>query len=312
VPLALLALGLWGRRMRRLLAVLLSLAVVLVGCGGSTVECHQRDAGLTPEVDASFAGPDAAAPGPDAAVPGPDAAVAGPDASIPLDAATVEQDAATSEPDAAALPDASYVTDGGCTGVADLLNPLACGPEGACDIADFIANTVGCRLAGTTAAYAACSVSTSSCVPGTSCMGFDQNSLVCAPFCDIASQTPVCPGAGVCALEYATTLPIGLCFVPDNCDLVSKIGCKSGKGCYLLSDQSPATFCYPAGKLGDGQPCESSTDCRNGWGCLPLSPDAGTTLACRRWCRLDTDCTSPATCHDIGATAGHPDLGRCE
>lgn len=199
----------------------------------------------------------------------------------------------------------THIVLGTCAGLADLLDPTSCGEGQACDVVDFIASTVGCRPAGTTPAYAACTVSLPLCAAGSTCIGLSQDALACHPFCDTQAASETCPEDGVCLLSYPVVggVSAGLCFKSDDCELTSASTCGAGSGCYAF-DTSGKTFCLPAGTRSEGAACSDASECKPGLGCFSAS--------CRRWCDPNTPCVEPATCKDAGELDGHPDLGHCE
>lgn len=197
-----------------------------------------------------------------------------------------------------ALPDT-------CDTLDDLLDPAACGEGRACDIADFLAMTVGCRPAGTTAAYELCSAATPPCEAGTTCSGLDPAAERCLPYCD--EDIGQCPGDGVCLLAMDQTSHILKCLAPDGCDVLTQEPCNRqfGLACYFIDDTAN-TYCLYEGSRSAGASCTSPEQCRPGYGCVGSNPSI-----CAKWCTEPDDCTGAATCLGIGDIPGHAELGYC-
>lgn len=54
-----------------------------------------------------------------------------------------------------------------------------------------------------------------------------------------------------------------------RCNLISGAGCTTGQGCYLVNGVTGQTAqCRPAGSAGWDEPCQSATDCREGFLCV--------------------------------------------
>lgn len=54
-----------------------------------------------------------------------------------------------------------------------------------------------------------------------------------------------------------------------RCNIISGAGCTTGQGCYLTNGVTGQTAqCRPAGSAGWDEPCQSATDCREGFLCV--------------------------------------------
>lgn len=107
-------------------------------------------------------------------------------------------------------------------------------------------------------------------------------------------QAPVPDGPSSCSPEDATT----------TCDPVTPSGCAAGAGCYLVKGAYVDCVC-PAGTVAPGGPCNTSTECTSGHGCVGNTAPG----VCRRVC-LPTapSCGAAETCKAVGTL---PQYGMC-
>jgi hypothetical protein len=133
------------------------------------------------------------------------------------------------------------------------------------------------------------------------CVGLVVGHAQCAPFCDAAHP---CPTGGVCVAGAIQTNGglIGVCLVPDDCDLLSTSSCPAGLACTL--DDSGGAFCLSPGGAKAGTSCSAVNDCMTGLGCF--------SGKCATYCDTTKPCAAPATCQHVGELPGHPALGVCE
>jgi hypothetical protein len=288
----------------------LLLAALAAGClRGNRGHGHEGDG--NPGADAGLA--DGSIGHDDGSTTGGDGSATPRDgASSQADGPVVPQDAALPR-DAAAQSDSQVQRDSGvqrdaasgqCETVDDLMSTTSCGSGRACDFTyDGSTNVLGCRAAGSTAAYAACS-SCASCGASAKCLSlYVGMSERCLPFCDAQTLTG-CPGDGQCSYSIsAAGGEIGICIVPDSCDAISGTGCSSGLACYLVDAQGTA-FCLTSGTGDQGDECSDPSDCVAGATCFSSG-------LCRRLCRSSSVCPSPATCTNYGFSSGLADVGYC-
>ncbi len=185
-----------------------------------------------------------------------------------------------------------------CRTTEDLFKSDACPAGLACDIAALVGDAVGCRTAGSTAAYAECRPGSPPCVAGTTCRGLDPSSQNCLPFCK--SRTGTCSD-GICVDGIVPAT--GLCLPYESCSALTGAGCPGALRCYLTGD-SGRTICLPPGSAGTGGRCASAVDCQPGNVCL--------SNKCAPLCSAKFACPGTATCQNVGAIANQPDLGICQ
>lgn len=173
-----------------------------------------------------------------------------------------------------------------------------------------------CRCGGIGSTAPVCG-SDQSCVDG-QCRG----GLLCLPegepllcrqdlSCDPDTGACACGGKGGvlcedderCVLSAAGPRCQKVCALADD-----RSGCGANEGCYFDPEApAQAPFCYRAGPMSVGHPCESSIDCEPGLHC-------GNTKVCRMLCLLDArvGCGASTTtaCLPIGAP-GAEGVGYC-
>lgn len=100
------------------------------------------------------------------------------------------------------------------------------------------------------------------------------------------------------------SVPCSVTGEPASCDPVSASGCGSAS-CYLVRDKGPSCVC-PAATAGEGDSCNTTTECGPGLVC------AGTAAPgiCRKTCVPGgTTCLAGTFCRVIDA---FPDYGYCD
>jgi hypothetical protein len=97
---------------------------------------------------------------------------------------------------------------------------------------------------------------------------------------------------GSCTETVLVDGGIGKRCVAGACDVVLQ-DCDAGLECAY---EDGGRTCVPAGSLPEGASCaEQVSGCQRGLTCTFASADGGSV--CSRFCRLDSDCTSPQTCY---------------
>ncbi len=136
------------------------------------------------------------------------------------------------------------------------------------------------------------------CALGSMCVG-----AICRKVCATAGTSLGCTAPAVCEeLANGTTslgYNLGACFAPENCNLVTSVGCPTGQACLPSSNGKQ---CAPAGKVGLDGACKSVSDCDIGFLCL----NGATTSTCKKRCNTTdaTTCPSGLACGPI--TIGSP------
>lgn len=214
----------------------------------------------------------------------------GSDVGAPMDAGGVEDAGAADVP----------ATDAGPRGalcpMTEMCNPVlqtGCAAMEGCYVAGNAdsAMTV-CAPAGSIAMGAACTTA-DGCVSGTACIGG-----TCQPLCCGASDAD-CPAGGVCR-GLSNLEGIGVCLLPDGCNLLTQTGCEAMEGCYPLSPEG-GTRCDSGGSAAPGAACEASNDCASGAICL----DDG---LCHSLCAMGSDTCGEMQCAPLN---GFDDVGVC-
>ena len=149
-----------------------------------------------------------------------------------------------------------------------------------------------CGGPGPTAIGGACTTA-DGCQAGLSCIGG-----TCQPLCCGDSDAD-CPTGGVCN-GLSNLEGIGVCLLPDGCDLVMQTGCAATLGCYPLSSEG-GTRCATSGSAAAGAACEASNDCAGGSICL----DDGT---CHSLCALGSMTCGEQRCVNLN---GFEEVGVC-
>lgn len=250
--------------------------LVFGGCGDSSVQRMERDAGLTVDGSAEStldAGRDAAR-------------------EVGLDASrAIEQDAGA---DAQRPTRSCHIGGSECDfGLQDCPAGQGCYPS----LEDEPYFVGVCLPAGSAEDGEVCGGS-SGCRPGLACTGASPDRRRCRPFCCDGDDS-WCGGEGRCfSLSFAA--PLGVCH-PTDCDVLRQLGCFEGTACYV-DGSWPATRCAREGTASQGQSCERDEDCLRGHLCLASGE-------CARMCDASASplvsCEEPATC-SIDLTGDYP------
>jgi len=202
-------------------------------------------------------------------------------------------------------------TDGGTgmcpSGACDILSNVGCGTGEGCYFAASAPDAGPapvCAMAGTAGDGAACT-GLQDCQEGFLC---DMAAGVCRHYCCGGSDTG-CPLGQRCAISIVDgagmTTGVGICRLPDTCDLLAQTGCPAGESCY---------------PNGDGVICGASSDgVTEGGACMFANTCAGGLICvnmpgmCAKLCDRDMaggpTCGSGQTC---GGVTGLPaNVGVC-
>ncbi|MFK8000868.1 MAG: hypothetical protein AB8H86_14820 [Polyangiales bacterium] len=213
--------------------------------------------------------------------------------------------------DAGPRTDSGPGTDSGTPDVGPMIDA---GPQGAlCPAAEMCNPVLGTGCEGSESCFVAGSADSAMTVcggPGATPIGGDcttadgcQSGLSCIggkcqPLCCGDSDAD-CPTGGVCN-GLSNLEGIGVCLLPDGCNLVMQTGCDDGLGCYPLSSEG-GTRCATSGAAAVGAACEASNDCAGGTICL----DDGT---CHSLCELESDTCGDQRCSPLN---GFEAVGVC-
>lgn len=153
---------------------------------------------------------------------------------------------------------------------------------------------------------------TTDCAAGMAC---DEG--VCRHYCcDLLMQSN-CPAGQACQVELTNEdgegTGIGLCRGCEPCNMLTAEGCDEGDGCYPVTVDSQCTLCQESlEELGEGEPCEVSSECAPGLGCYSVTAgDEEGEQMCTAFCDLTADsdaCSDGKSCMDI---IGVDDIGLC-
>ncbi|MFT5356315.1 MAG: hypothetical protein ACI9KE_003538 [Polyangiales bacterium] len=228
--------------------------------------------------------------------PTPDSAVADSgaiDAGAPSDAGPGQD---TGAPDASTTDAGPSGPRGGLCPATEMCNVVlgtGCEAAESCFVAGGADSAMSvCAPAGAVALGGTC-MAADECQLGLSCIG-----NTCQPLCCGDSDAD-CPAGGVCN-GLSNLEGIGVCLLPDGCDLVMQTGCGAMLGCYPLSSEG-GTRCATSGAAAVGAACEASNDCAGGTICL----DDG---VCHSLCALESETCGDQRCAPLN---GFDEVGVC-
>lgn len=164
-------------------------------------------------------------------------------------------------------------------------------------IFDVSTNDTVCAAPGTTAAHARCTSET--CGKGHSCVGGNDNSGTCRPYCDTDRDCRSTPFNRCIQVVDSDEQPIqDFKVCTQHCNLSDPRNtagnpafgaCATGANCVLSNSTEGTTICF-----GMSTPlpttCENHGDCAQGFGCSQ-------TGTCQKWCRVgvNADCAATPT-----------------
>ncbi len=148
------------------------------------------------------------------------------------------------------------------------------------------------------------------CAAGSICWTMGGAISLCHEFCD--GNGDCSPPGGQCLIEFVNqnqTVTGQACTM--NCDLVSSAGCipSTAKCAALWAGSSWATLCVGAGTGTQGTPCNDTSDCASGLGCL----NTGQAMFCLTWCMVANPTCPTGQCHQLnpGLLVGSVEYGAC-
>lgn len=228
-----------------------------------------------------------------------------PDTSVPDGGVPDGTPGDSSTPDST-TPDTGVPPTGMCpAGDCDLLTNAGCEAGNACY---FAAPAMGeaavptCAPAGTGGDGDACTM-IQDCQEGFVC---DNGAGVCRHYCCDGADTG-CPTGQSCLVSIVDDMMmptgVGICRIPDTCDLLAQTGCTDGQGCYPGGGDG-TVLCVGAGTAASGEACSFANDCVPGAVCLA-------TNTCATLCNTTdmTGCADGDTCN--GLTGAPEGVGVC-